>query len=216
MLPFTPAQFFDLFAAYNAAVWPASVVAYGLAALALLAIAARWRWRSQAAAVVLALFWAWTGAAYHLLFFARLNPLAPLFGVLFIVQAVLFLHAGIVRRRWQVEVAAGGRAAAGLALIAYAAVAYPLIGLAAGHTYGSLPQFGVTPCPVTLFTFGLLLLSRPPLPRPLLVIPVLWSLIGGSAAVLLGVAQDWLLLVSGALVLILLRLLPPPSPAQPP
>jgi hypothetical protein len=49
-------------------------------------------------------------------------------------------------------------------------------------------MFGVTPCPVTIFTFGLLL-------------------VGGSAAVLLQVPQDWLLLVSGcvALPLILFR-----------
>jgi hypothetical protein len=31
----------------------------------------------------------------------------------------------------------------------------------------------------------------------LLAIPALWSLIGGSAAILLSVPQDWLLLVSG-------------------
>jgi hypothetical protein len=33
----------------------------------------------------------------------------------------------------------------------------------------------------------------------LLVIPFAWSLIGGSAAFLLGVPQDWALLVSGLL-----------------
>jgi hypothetical protein len=61
-------------------------------------------------------------------------------------------------------------------------------------------MFGVTPCPITLFTFGVLLLAQSPLPRRLLVIPLLWALIGGSAAWLLGVAQDWPLLISGVLV----------------
>jgi hypothetical protein len=44
-------------------------------------------------------------------------------------------------------------------------------------------------------------------PRWLLVIPVVWSLIGGSAAILLNVAQDWFLLVSGliAVPLIVVR-----------
>jgi hypothetical protein len=81
--------------------------------------------------------------------------------------------------------------------VAYAAVLYPLIGIAAGHHPSELPMFGVTPCPVTIFTFGLLLLTRSPPPLYLLVIPTLWSLIGGSAAILLRVPQDWLLLVSG-------------------
>jgi hypothetical protein len=43
----------------------------------------------------------------------------------------------------------------------------------------------------------MLLLTIGPVPRWLLVIPVIWSLIGGSAAILLAVPQDWLLLVSG-------------------
>jgi hypothetical protein len=73
-----------------------------------------------------------------------------------------------------------------------------------GHSSLELPMFGVTPCPVTIFTFGMLLLTRQPVPRLLLAIPVLWSLVGGSAAMLLRVPQDWLLLVSGAIAVALL------------
>jgi len=57
-------------------------------------------------------------------------------------------------------------------------------------------MFGITPCPVTIFTLGLLLLAAP-MPRGLLAIPFLWSLVGGSAAFLLGVPQDWVLLIAG-------------------
>jgi hypothetical protein len=60
-----------------------------------------------------------------------------------------------------------------------------------------MPMFGITPCPLTIFTFGMLMLTNAPVPRRLLVIPVAWSLIGGSAAFLLDVPQDWLLLFSG-------------------
>jgi hypothetical protein len=60
---------------------------------------------------------------------------------------------------------------------------------------------------VTIFTFGMLLLTTQRLPRWLLVIPFIWSLIGGSAAIVLGVTQDWLLFVSGfiAIPLIVFR-----------
>ena len=85
----------------------------------------------------------------------------------------------------------------GVALMIYAAILYPLIGLSTGHRYPEVPMFGVTPCPVTIFTFGIFLLTTPPLSRWLLVIPFIWSLIGGSAAFLLHVPQDWPLLVSG-------------------
>ena len=68
-------------------------------------------------------------------------------------------------------------------------------------------MFGVTPCPVVIFTFGLFLLATRPVPVWLLVVPFIWSLIGGSAAILLGVQQDWLLLASGfiAVPLIVVR-----------
>jgi hypothetical protein len=91
-------------------------------------------------------------------------------------------------------------------LVVYAAAVYPLLGMWTGHRYPEMPMFGITPCPVTIFTFGLLLFTTTPVSRWLLVIPLLWSPVGGSAAILLGVSQDWLLLLSGvAAPLIVLR-----------
>jgi hypothetical protein len=51
---------------------------------------------------------------------------------------------------------------------------------------------------------GLLLLTTAPVPRALLAIPLAWSLLGGSAAFLLGVAQDWPLLFSGTATVLLM------------
>jgi len=47
-------------------------------------------------------------------------------------------------------------------------------------------------------TTGVLLLANS-LPRRLLIVPLLWSLVGGSAAFLLQVPQDWALILSGIL-----------------
>jgi Family of unknown function (DUF6064) len=66
-------------------------------------------------------------------------------------------------------------------------------------------MFGITPCPVTIFTFGVFLLSHRRVPLWLLVIPFVWSIIGGSAAALLKVPQDWVLLLSGVATLVVLR-----------
>ena len=90
-------------------------------------------------------------------------------------------------------------------MVAYASIVYPLLGQFFGHGYPAIPMFGVAPCPVTLFTFGLFLLTTAPVPRRLLVIPVTWSLIGGQAAFRLGIPQDWPLIMSGVTVLLLLR-----------
>jgi hypothetical protein len=86
-------------------------------------------------------------------------------------------------------------------------IIYPLLGISLGHTYPRSPMFGVTPCPATIFTFGMLLWTTKPVPVYLLIIPLLWSIIGMSAAVSLRVYEDFGLVVAGVLgtILILLK-----------
>jgi hypothetical protein len=62
----------------------------------------------------------------------------------------------------------------------------------------------VAPCPVTIFTFGLLLLADKRVPKYLLVIPFLWSLLGFSAALALTIREDIGLLIAGVLGTILI------------
>jgi hypothetical protein len=197
MLPFTPDQFLAVFASYNQAIWPMQIGAYQLGGLAVALLF----WRPQGAdrviAGILAAMWLWTGIAYHALFFSAINQAAYPFAALFVIQGGYLIYAGVYRGQIRFGLRSGLATWTGLALVAYAAIVYPLIGMATGHLYPAMPVFGVTPCPVTIFTFGLLLLAAPPLSRWLLVIPLVWSLIGGSAAILLHVPQDWLLLVSG-------------------
>jgi hypothetical protein len=143
--------------------------------------------------------WLWTGIAYHGVFFSTINRAAYLFCMLFVIQGAYLLYSGVYHDRLRFGLELRATAWVGVALVIYAAIIYPLIGVATGHHYPETPMFGVTPCPVTMFTFGLFLLTVRPVPRWLLVIPFVWSLIGGSAAVLLNVPQDWLLLVSGCI-----------------
>ena len=84
----------------------------------------------------------------------------------------------------------------GLVFIVYALVIYPIIGTVAGHGYPRLPTFGL-PCPTTIFTFGFFLMADKKFPLPLLVIPLLWSMIGFFAALSLGITEDDMLLVAG-------------------
>lgn len=85
IMPFTTQQFFEVFSAYNAAIWPAQVVAY---ALGLAAVMSLWLASAPAPrfiACVLALMWLWTGVCYHWLAFAPINPAANVFAVVFVV-----------------------------------------------------------------------------------------------------------------------------------
>lgn len=208
MLPFTAEQFFGVFRTYNEAIWPIQIAAFILGGVA---VALAWRagaiWSSRVIAHLLALMWAWTGIAYFWFHFVAITPVALAFGGLFLVQSALFLHTGATRTCLRFGHKPGAATALGTVLIVYSAILYPLLGVWAGHSYPQLPLFGVTPCPVTIFTFGMLLLTITRVPRMLLVIPFVWSLIGGTAAFLLGVPQDWVLLIGGpaATATILLR-----------
>ena len=201
MLPFTREQFVAVFAAYNPAVWPAQVVAYLLALVVVAALLRPSRAGDRVVGAALASMWVWTGIAYHATFFAAINRAAWLFAALFVLQGMLLLHTAVVRAALGFGHARGLAAWCGWGWVLYACALYPLFGWWAGHRYPGLPMFGITPCPVTLFTFGVLLLAKPPVPRRLLVIPFVWSLIGGSAAILLQLPQDWPLLLGGLAVL---------------
>lgn len=203
VLPFSAEQFLAVFAAYNAAVWPAQVGAYVVGLIAIIGMVHPGARSDRIVAAALAGMWLFTGIAYHWLQFAAINSAAYAFGAGFVLQAGLLLYAGSVGRvRFGVP-KSRMRLAVGLMLILYAAIAYPLIGLAL-HGYPAVPLFGITPCPVTIFTLGCLLLTTGRIPWWVGGIPVLWSLIGGTAAFLLSVHQDWILPVSGAVAVLML------------
>ena len=207
MLPFTREQFLAVFATYNGSVWPAQIIAYvvGIGIVALLS------WRSARSgrfiAAGLASMWLWTGIAYHGLFFSAINDAALAFAALFVIEAALLAYFGVVRTDLRFGPPTDAPGWLGAAFVAYASIVYPALGLLTGHTYPEMPMFGITPCPVTLFTFGMLLLTTARVSAWLLVVPLVWSLIGGSAAFALSIPQDWVLLFSGLVVvpLIILR-----------
>lgn len=197
MLPFTLGQFLNVFAAYNEAIWPTQILAYVLGAVAVAALVWKGRAADCVVSTVLGAMWLGTGVFYHAVFFSSINKAAFVFAALFVLEGVALLYTGVVRGRLRFAITYGFRAVIGAAFILYASLIYPLIGMATGHDWPMLPMFGVAPCPVTIFTFGLLLMTTGRFSYWLLVIPFIWSAIGGSAAILLDVRQDWLLLVSG-------------------
>ncbi len=207
-LPFTIREFLDVFARYNNAIWPfQSVMTAAAVGAVVLALRAR---SGRLVATYLAVQWVWTGVAYHWLFFSPINPAARSFAVLWLAGALAFFWAGTWKGRLAFRTDNAPRLAVGTLLIAYALVVYPILGHFHGRAYPFSPTYGA-PCPVTILTFGLLWLAGPPLPRYLLVAPVLWAAVGSSAAFALQVREDLGLLVAG-LSGIVLALLPAPPP----
>lgn len=197
-LPFTLDQFLGVFARYNQAVFPAQSM---LLALALLSIFLVFRPRSNssnAISGILAFLWIWVGIVYHIIFFSGINPIAKVFGAFFTIQGLLFFYYGAWKGSLEFGYQKNKYSLAGIIFIVYALIIYPALGYLFGHVYPSSPTFGV-PCPTTIFTFGILLMTIKPIDKKLLIIPFLWSLMSLSAAIQLGIREDFGLLVAGVI-----------------
>lgn len=198
-LPFSIDEFLNVFKVYNYAIWPSQLVAYLLGATVIICVF----WKSSASDkiinAILGIFWLWIGVVYHILFFSSINNAALGFGALFIIQGLLFLGIGLFTDKIQYQFDTNIFGMTGIILVAYAMVIYPIIGSVLGHGYPNSPMFGVTPCPATIFTFGVLLWTPHRIAWWLLLIPGLWSMIGFTAAFQLGIIEDTGLLVSGIL-----------------
>lgn len=203
-LPFTETEFLEVFARYNRAVGPAPIALTIMAVLGVVA-ALRGERGSRWPVLLLAGLWAWSGAVYHLAHFRAINPAATLFGALFLGQAALFVGLGLRERPLRLRARPDARGALGGLLALYAMVLYPLLGWLLGGVYPRVPTFGA-PCPVVILTFGLLLWSEDPVPWWIVPIPLGWSLLGGWAAVSLGIGQDLGLLLAGPLATVAIAL----------
>ena len=186
--PFTTEEFLDVFKQYNQDVWPAQIAFVLLALLCVYFIIGHKTYKTRIVTSILAFFWLWMGLVYHLLFFATINPAAYLFAGLFMVQGILFFILGVLREPLSISHPTIN-IWAGFVLIAYALLIYPIIGYYAGHGYPFSPTFGL-PCPTTIFTFGIILLTGQKWPISLMIIPLAWSILSLSAALYLGMYED--------------------------
>ena len=201
---FTLEQLLSLFEEINLAFWPMLVLAYLLGIIALVLVFKPGSRSNRIISGILAFFWLWTGIVFYLFYFGPIYPPAYAFGGLFILQGLLFLSSAI-KPRITFAYPGGANAVIGLVFIAYAMIGYPLFGLIIGHVYPQSPPFGLTPCPLTVFTFGLYLLTVRKIPWLFLVIPLLWAL-GGIIPVSVGILEDIGMIISGILGTILLLL----------
>lgn len=135
-------------------------------------------------------------------FFSTINPAAKIFGTAFILQGLIFLLIGILNNKVEFVFKKDIYSYIGLLFITIGTIIYPVISYFMGHIYPESPTFGL-PCPTTIFTFGVLLMSIR-LPKVAIIIPFLWSIIGFTAALKFGVWEDVLLIIAGFISLFLL------------
>jgi Family of unknown function (DUF6064) len=195
-LPFTIDQFFEVFKNYNHSVFPMQIIFYLLALTVILLSIKKIAQADKIINAILSFFWLWMGVVYHLLYFARINKTAYVFGMAFILQGLLFFYQGVLNDKVTYKFRFDKYGWVGALLMTFALIIYPFLGYVSGHFYPGAPTFGL-PCPTTIFTFGILLWFDRKMPLSILIIPFIWSIIGFFAALQLGVREDTGLLVAG-------------------
>lgn len=202
-IPFTIGQFLSIFQHYNFSVWPMQVLLLVSAIVTIYVILKKTKHSNRIATVILAFLWFWMGIVYHLLHFTSINKAAYLFGSAFIIQALLFLYSGLLKSNLSFRYQHNIYGIMGSLFVVYSLVIYPGLAYIFGHNYPQMPTFGV-PCPTVIFTFGILLWMDRKIPKYLLIIPFLWSIVGFSAAINLQIKEDFGLFIAGLLSLLLI------------
>ncbi len=202
-MPFTTEQFLNVFKTYNNTVFPFQAALLISAVFIVIQVFRQRTYGDNLITWVLAFLWFWVGLVYQLMFFSSINPAAYVFGAAFILQAILILKSGTADKKLKFGFEKDLNHYTGLFLILYSLIIYPLLNVLFGHVYPENPTFGL-PCPTTIFTFGMFLLTLKRIPFYLLVIPFLWALLGISAALQLGIYEDTGLLISGILAVSLI------------
>lgn len=195
-LPFSLADFLNVFKTYNQAIFPLQIVFYLIAFLCIYLLFTENKNLNKIIGAVLSFFWLWMGTVYHIIFFSRINRAAYFFGAFFIIQGIMFAGCGLIRKKVSFGYSKSTYNYIGIIFLFYALIIYPVLGTFLGHAYPYSPTFGL-PCPTTIFTFGILLFVNKNIPVYLLIIPLLWSIIGFTAALTLTIYEDIGLLITG-------------------
>jgi hypothetical protein len=181
-LMFSPQAYWRLVGRYNAAWWPAQVLA-AVAPLALLsAMRSRHAWAVRIGLVLLAIGWGWLGWAFHWQRYAEIFLAAPWTAAACALQSLLLVMAAALPLR-----GVNRPPAAAAWLLAALALLYPLLAPLTGHPWAQAEVFGFMPEPTAFATLGAVLgFTRivGPARAVLAILPVLSLALGAATRVL--------------------------------
>jgi len=199
-------DFFSTLQTYNETVIPLTILTFALGVAAVFLASRKTKHSGRIISLILSFLWIWSGVVFFILFYGSqevvfLNVTMPgvwyLSGVLWIIQSFVFLFVGVFRSSLSFKLGSDRQSVIGAVMIIYAMIIYPLIGLLTGHSYPEYPIFGVAPCPVTIFTFGVLQWTDSKVPVFVAIIPLVWALLGVMPVLTLDVWADVGLILSG-------------------
>ena len=182
---------------YNTDVFPLMICSYIFVVFLLVIIGTKIQMKNRLSGFFLSFLFVFIGLITFIYYFGVVHSQYYVWGSLWVLQGIaFFLHSGI-KNSMLIEYKKDCKTAVATILLFSALIIYPVIGFLTGHGYPTGPIFGIAPCPVTIFTFALLILNRRAFPITLLIIPFLWSLTGIYAIFFLHVYQDAIEVIAG-------------------
>ena len=124
-VPFTLEQFLGVFESYNLSVWPIQVFLNLLAIVAILGVVKKKSYSDKVISMILSFLWLWVGIVYHFIYFTSINKGAYLFGILFIIQGLLFLFTGVFKANLSFKYQSNAYGIIGSILLLYALIILP-------------------------------------------------------------------------------------------
>ena len=203
-------EFFDLFGSYNEMYLIVIVLTNVLAIIALLMVFRKSEYSNRVISFTLAFLWLWIGIVFGILVFGPFPTVLAgiemsgswyLFGSIFAIHGIILLYFGVIKDTVSYSWKPGSRHFFGLLFIVFGLVIYPFVGVLTGRVFPEYPVFGIAPCPVTLFTIGLLLWSDKKPSLPLVAIPIFWALMGVVPVLFYGIYADIVTILSGIIAL---------------
>jgi len=188
------------FYAYNLVMWPMVIVTYLLGAIALVLAVKKTKYSNRTISGILVFLWLWAGIVSCVVFFAWMFGGGAMWyfsGLIFVVGGILFLVFGVIRSSLSFKFTGDSYNILGAVIVVYSMLIYPIIGSLTERGYPAYPIFGTFPCPVTIFTFGLLLWADRKVPRIVTVMPLVWALMGVYPAFVYQVWADVGLIILG-------------------
>ncbi len=203
-------EFFDLFGSYNEMYLIVIVLTNVLAIISLLMVFRKSEYSNRVISFTLAFLWLWIGIVFGILVFGpfptvlagiEMSGSCYLFGSIFAIHGIILLYFGVIKDTASFSWKPGSRHFFGLLFIVFGLVIYPFVGVLTGRVFPEYPVFGIAPCPVTLFTIGLLLWSDKKPSLPLMAIPIFWALMGIVPVLFYGIYADIITILSGIIAL---------------
>jgi len=206
-------QFFELITTYNDTFWPLMILTYLLGITAIIYAYKKSDLSHKIISGILAFLWIWSGLIFWIgtfgphpfsMFNVSIPGIWIIFGIGFIFQGGLFIFYGIYKSSLSYKTEFDSYFYLGLVFMIYATLVYPVIGFLTGHPYPDYPIFGIAPCPIAIFTFGMFLWTNKKFNVILMIFPLIYTLSGIVPLLLYGVVADLGLIIIGLVVISLI------------